>query len=557
MLANEVRSYESYVFKITDEKFYKFLDDFSRSIDRLNQAFKVYGIPLNLDPTNALREFREEKELAVAAFAPVFDGKFKGILEPEHILTVASAVYNFFNCDDDLLMWGTYQVGKAMSFDTLFCLLPIANKLINDKLTIPVINSLSSNNVRGQTIKELDMLMAIYGEVLITHKTKKPIAWNYVKKSIRDNLFSASPGSGWDKFILNRNPSGLAKNKDLIAQTKDRLPGIDITFLKFCDEVQIGSARKSVHRDMDDIHHNLRSVYISATVGEVVASRRGVVVPVWIGSNYYGPIHYNGVKLPTIDPNHNKDIKYSKLSSLLGSNYQMYDERSCFKDYGTYKNFYPQGTQKTWKVWRRKFAEMIFEAFISNATEESPIVFIRPFDQVAPCKELIEMVNEILSECGKNESHKILNYSGPNLDKEIFKSGKEMKTIREVLVDEIIKPKRRGLVVCASGRAKAGDSFPPPCKVYVFFNENVPNWDGYWQVIHRAAGNYKQSEIFIPDGIYEQVVGAIKNGCRSTWRDLNRRTGWQTPKPAKKRGAPECQIHISLNSFHEHLTGVV
>lgn len=546
MLRDNVFAYPNYALEINNAALDKLLYDFEKSVDRLNDAMKIYGMPVCFDCTMAVDKFRRGPDITKARLASIFDGKFKGVLEPEHILTITSATFNYLDCKHDLLMWGTYQVGKTISFTTLFCLLPIIEKLINKSLVIPVINNFSSNNVKNQTVKELNVMLLLYGDVLVSCKDEV-VKFNYVQEDIRDSLFADSPRTGWDKLVLNRNPAGMAKNDDLITTTKEKFPNTNFKFLKYCDEVQIGSAKKSVHQAMHKQYSHdgeVRSIYLTATVGEMVAARQSRLTPVWVGTQYCGPIHYNGVKLPTIDPNHKKDIKYSKLSSLLGTDdyAYFYENRSCFGDFEVYKSVF-NSEIKNWHRFKRQFAEMVYELFVSLASNNSPVVFLRPFDRVAPCKELIAILEEVIEECGQSGNYEVLDYTG-NLDAEMFVDG---RTIKEVLIDNYIKLNKRCLVVCSSGRAKAGDSFPYQCGFYVFFNDSIANWDGYAQILYRAAGNRKNSEVFIPDAIFNHVLGAVSNGWRSTFRQPNRRTTWADGlRPQKKRGAKACQIVINM-----------
>ena len=293
----------------------KLIDDFLRSVDRLSDAHKYYGVPVSFDPTRAMDNIEEDEYFQ--RFNPILDKKYKGILEPEHILTVASLISTFLEdpCKD-LLLWGTYQLGKTMNFTTGYCLLPVVNKLMRDVITIPFINTFANNNVKNQIQKELSNMLLVYGDVDVTYNGKRQ-AFNYVEKKIRDSVFASIPSNGWNKLIDNRTVLSLENDNIVKELVKNQFPNSKLEFQMWCDEIQLGTKKDSVLDQLREKYESLTMIRLSATRAEASCSAKVKSVPSWVGPYYQGPIEYNRAKLPTINPNHNNDVKYINLSDLL------------------------------------------------------------------------------------------------------------------------------------------------------------------------------------------------------------------------------------------------
>jgi hypothetical protein len=172
----------------------------------------------------------------------VVDGKFKGVWTRQHVLTIGTTLYRWYEDERrNPLIWGTEQAAKTIVYCSVFLLLPCIEWLARRRLVIPLVFSANRNNITLSAQKELECLLDLYEHVeLIFNGERLPLS--YVRNEILDKNIRAcydNHNTDWTNLVFNREPSALARFVEkIVLNNKD----VDCTFVPILDEVQIGSA---------------------------------------------------------------------------------------------------------------------------------------------------------------------------------------------------------------------------------------------------------------------------------------------------------------------------
>lgn len=172
----------------------------------------------------------------------VIDGKFKGVWTRQHILTICTTLFRWYEDERrNPLIWGTEQAAKTIVYCSVFLLLPCLEMLKRRRLIIPLVFSANRNNITLSAQKELECLLDLYEHVdIVLNGESLPLG--YVRNEILDKNIRAcydNHNTDWTHLVFNREPAALSRFVDkIVNNNKD----MDCTFVPILDEVQIGSA---------------------------------------------------------------------------------------------------------------------------------------------------------------------------------------------------------------------------------------------------------------------------------------------------------------------------
>ena len=506
---------------------------------KFSAAFQSLGINVRFDPTTLEQRIKHPDSDWLQHCRPVVQKKFKGTMPDESIWTIAlaCAVYlqQYVEGEDGerhIVLWGATQLGKTLVFAGLFLILPILERLLYGRRAIPIINVPDKKNLSASSLKETELVMRLYGDISIHSLSQEQGLQLTHVQDIIDDVCRKYPGEnrstapGLYSLVLQRNPSNEADYRYL-ASIKEKCPD-DYTVIDFTDEIHWGSASKSIMASWQASLEGYRSrrIGISATPSETWGSYQWVVVPMFVPPTYQGITSYNGIQLPTLDghivpiqriesveehfPKLNLDVCLARGKQYLHPS-QWYEANSEHSDelWGCMSEEEREGITRRHKLMQRRWAKQIFSIFHELATDDYPIVFLRPFSTIAPCQLLYDYI-----ENWQDDEHQVLKYFGSPLSP-VFGEGHTQKTLKEVLIDEYVLRHRKCLVLASSGRSRMGDSYPPQCATYIDLAQGVQSdWNTILQgTVGRSQGNFKNSTCYLRQEVASKLKHFIDNGC--------------------------------------------
>lgn len=556
--------------EVTDKESKKVIDDIIDSCEYFNSALEHISAYPNIYLDYSKLKYQDPSDTGwKESIQPVVEGKFKGVLTKEHILTMIHVMNVWHNKpDSNIQIWGACQGAKTIIFDALFAMMPIIELLTNHQVAIPIINVPNNTNLSLSAIKELNVLFAVYDKIQVC-QGKAAVPFNYVRQTIMNKVINTEneAKSTVECLVLQRNRSNIESFLNLHSKNGHEVGSI----ICFTDEMHFGSSEYGeINRWLDTYRKvnpdvKVREIGITATPGEALGSGNWVRVNSFISENYCGLTTYHGEKLVTISGRQVKIQEFKVIEDEFPE-IEAYLEMRSFKYLRYFVNvgndskkkinpddFSPR-ERKHWmdmhQEYKQEFAENIVQIYKSLVTPEFPIAFIRPFQQNIFCQELFDLMQEHLGD--DLDEYNLLKYFGEKDDKFGNNRRGEERTIKEVLVDSYVKsPGRFCLVITGSGRSRMGDSYPPQCKHFIDLSESIFHWDTHIQgTSGRSQGFNKQSICFFKRNYVASFKKFLENGCYDKSKRLNHRTDYNG---GNGRGRPSSYSSITFDDVHQEI----
>lgn len=526
-----------------------------KSVEYMSFIFKKLGLPGQFDTSRLEQRIKHPDKDFCEHMHPVLDGKYKGALTKENILTIANVIRCYYDCEKNICLWGPCQGAKTLVYLFLMMLLPVLEKQYRGRILIPIVNVPNDKNLMKSVNGEFRTLLHLYSDVEFIYDGEWECL-DYLKRVILKEILAEAAGDCLmdSSLIIKRDPGRVNFIADQIRKLQkivrsvsktslSKEDGKDASILSFSDEIHYGSEKNGIADRLEGsaildacaaenidptVLGSIRCMGVTATPSEVIGAKNWIKVPMWVPLNYQGVTTYNGESLPTISgerPSVQKIVAIEDAFPALAK----YLDTSLWKNQG---DFYASlGKRKVYEEldsrekkqvaefhmeYKEGCARALYDAYVSSVTRSHGIFFARVFKENKYNEELMQHLKKVHAENGNDPDYQFLKYFG-ELSPEIFGDGginRFDRTIKEVLLDRYVSKDQYCMVIAGSGRSRMGDSYPRQCANYMDWVEHSVTWNAIMQsTFGRSQGFGKQSTCYFQRAYAEELKAFLESGC--------------------------------------------
>jgi len=206
-----------------------------------------------------------------------------------------------------LAIAGSCQAGKTAVFAAAYHLIPVITYVMSRGQTkyVPFLTIPQYKSMREQTKKALLGFREIYGDLIVRNDSIECSINNYWEMMEEEGCF-VTADQLINGTIIIRTTSGVKDCKNII----EEYINLGYTPLPFTDEAHFGAGKEGNQdkllkqlKQMREAMSDFSEITISATPDEQSAGNvkdDWNIIHMWLGLNYCGPSHCNGVRLPSV-----------------------------------------------------------------------------------------------------------------------------------------------------------------------------------------------------------------------------------------------------------------